>query len=118
LLGCIFSFLPFLKKKLLAGEDQLLFVFESCNMSVTPSSWFSMSPEILMEKKLQVDSGLFVALSAFDGHNLWGKLEDRHRVLFLEGFDAAEPGMLYPACRHHFSAVIFIISKNFTILYA
>jgi hypothetical protein len=105
LLGCIFSFLPFLKKKLLAGEDQFLFVFNSCNMSVTPSSWFSMSPEILLEKKLQVDSGLFVALSALEGHNFWGKLKDRHRVLFLEGFDAVEPGMLYLACRHHFSAV-------------
>jgi hypothetical protein len=105
LLGCIFSFLPFLKKKLLAGEDQLLFVFKSCNMSVTPFNWFSMSPEILLEKKLQVDSGLFVALSALEGHNFWVKLKDRHRVLFLEGFDAVEPGMLYPACRHHFSAV-------------
>jgi hypothetical protein len=74
-------------------------------MSVTPFNWFSMSPEILLEKKLQVDSGLFVALSALEGHNFWGKLKDRHRVLFLEGFDAVEPGMLYPACRHHFSAV-------------
>ena len=64
-----------------------------------------MSPEVLLEQKLQVDSGLFVALSAFEGYNFWGKLEDKHRVLFLEGFDAVDPGMLYPACRHHFSPV-------------
>jgi hypothetical protein len=105
LLGCIFSFIPFLKKKRLAGEDQLLFVFKSCNMPVTPSGWFWMSPEILLEQKLQVDSGISVALSALQGYNFWGKLEDRHHVLFLEGFDAVDPGMLYPACRHHFSVV-------------
>ncbi len=64
-----------------------------------------MSLEVLFKQKLQVDSGLFVALSAFEGYNFWGKLEDKHRVLFLEGFDAVDPGMLYPACRHHFSPV-------------
>ena len=87
-------------------------------MSVAPSRWFRMSPEVLLEQKLQVDSGLFVSLSALEGYNFWSKLEEKHRVLFLQGFDAVDPGILYPVCRHHFSPVHvsdFITSKYFKL---
>ena len=60
---------------------------------------------MLLEQKLQVDNGLFYALSALEGYNFWAKLGEKHRVLFLEGFDAGDPGMLCPACRHHFPRV-------------
>jgi hypothetical protein len=69
---------------------------------------FAMSPNVVFERRLQVDNGLFVFLSATENENYWCKLTERHLSLFLQGFEAVDPGMLYPACRHYFSRVTLV----------
>lgn len=79
----------------------IVLFFKMCS-AVTP---FVMSPNVIFEKRLQVDNGLFVFLSATENENYWCKLTERHLSLFLQGFEDVDPGMLYPACRHYFSRI-------------
>ena len=66
-------------------------------MSITNvSRCFSMSPDVLFEHRLQVDNGLFVVFSAMEGQNFWSKLEEKHRNLFVEGFDIVGSGDVIP----------------------
>jgi hypothetical protein len=86
------------------GKFQFLSIvlfFKMCS-AVTP---FVMSPNVIFERRLQVDNGLFVFLSATENENYWCKLTERHLSLFLQGFDDVDPGVLYPACRHYFSRI-------------
>lgn len=86
------------------GNFQFLSIvlfFKMCS-AVTP---FVMSPNVIFERRLQVDNGLFVFLSATENENYWCKLTERHLSLFLQGFEDVDPGMLYPACRHYFSRI-------------
>ena len=86
------------------GNFQFLSIvlfFKMCS-AVTP---FVMSPNVIFERRLQVDNGLFVFLSATENENYWCKLTERHLSLFLQGFEDVDPGVLYPACRHYFSRI-------------